>query len=135
VQQLEGMVLQPLLLGRAVKLGGVAVVLAVAVGSVIAGITGALLAVPLLAMLNAGIRELISGNAQSGHVTSSGVKACDGFSGANGNCVGIVGSAFPPADVPAYPDSGRRNGAGSYHAGLYHASPNRVRSRPAHRRQ
>ncbi|MCA1684347.1 MAG: AI-2E family transporter, partial [Actinobacteria bacterium] len=39
VQQLEGNVLQPLLLGRAVELSGVAVVLAVAVGSVTAGIT------------------------------------------------------------------------------------------------
>ncbi|MGH3897187.1 MAG: AI-2E family transporter, partial [Pseudonocardiaceae bacterium] len=56
VQQVEGNVLQPLLLGRAVKLNGVAVVLAVAVGSVVAGIAGAVLAVPLLAMLNAGIR-------------------------------------------------------------------------------
>ncbi|MDQ4092694.1 MAG: AI-2E family transporter, partial [Actinomycetota bacterium] len=45
VQQLEGNVLQPLLMGRAVQLNGVAVVLVVAVGSVIAGITSALLAV------------------------------------------------------------------------------------------
>src|SRR5918997_810935 len=64
VQQLEGNVLQPLLLGRAVKLNGMAVVLAVTVGSVLAGIAGALLAVPLLAVLNAGIRTLISGDAQ-----------------------------------------------------------------------
>ncbi|MGH4001414.1 MAG: AI-2E family transporter [Pseudonocardiaceae bacterium] len=62
VQQLEGNVLQPLLLGRAVQLNGVAVVLAVAVGSVLAGIAGALLSVPLLAMLNAGIRTLVSGD-------------------------------------------------------------------------
>jgi putative heme transporter len=60
VQQLEGNVLQPLLLGRAVQLNGMAVVLAVAVGSVLAGIAGALLSVPLLAMLNAGIRTLVS---------------------------------------------------------------------------
>ncbi|MGH3934130.1 MAG: AI-2E family transporter [Pseudonocardiaceae bacterium] len=59
VQQLEGNVLQPLLMGRAVQLNGVAVVLAVAVGSVLAGIAGALLSVPLLAMLNAGIRTLV----------------------------------------------------------------------------
>jgi putative heme transporter len=60
VQQLEGNVLQPLLMGRAVQLNGVAVVLAVAVGSVLAGIAGALLAVPLLAMLNSGARALVS---------------------------------------------------------------------------
>jgi len=61
VQQLEGNVLQPLLLGRAVALNGVAVVLAVAVGGLVAGITGTLLAVPLLAALNAGIRALAKG--------------------------------------------------------------------------
>ncbi len=58
VQQLEGNVLQPLIMGRAVALNALAVVLAVAVGVVLAGVTGALLAVPLLAALNAGIRSL-----------------------------------------------------------------------------
>lgn len=61
VQQLEGNVLQPLLLGRAVELNGLAVVLAVSVGWVTAGIAGALLAVPLLAVLSAGIRSLVDG--------------------------------------------------------------------------
>jgi predicted PurR-regulated permease PerM len=60
VQQLEGHVLQPVLLGRAVKLHPLAVVLAIATGVVAAGITGALLAVPLLAVLNSGIRSLRS---------------------------------------------------------------------------
>ncbi|MEV4312555.1 AI-2E family transporter [Actinocrispum sp. NPDC049592] len=60
VQQLEGHVLQPLLLGRAVKLHPLAVVLAIATGVVTAGIIGALLAVPLLAVLNSGIRSLLS---------------------------------------------------------------------------
>ncbi|MCO1658676.1 AI-2E family transporter [Pseudonocardia sp. S2-4] len=60
VMQLEGHVLQPLLLGRAVKLHPLAVVLAIAVGLVVAGIAGALLAVPLLAVLNSGIRSLRS---------------------------------------------------------------------------
>ena len=67
VQQLEGNVLQPLLMGRAVQLNGVAVVLAVAVGSVLAGIAGALLAVPLLAMLNSGARALVSKDGESIH--------------------------------------------------------------------
>ncbi|CAM3528143.1 AI-2E family transporter [Kibdelosporangium persicum] len=58
VQQLEAHVLQPLLLGRAVNLHPLAVVLAIAVGLVAAGIPGALLAVPLLAVLNSGIRSL-----------------------------------------------------------------------------
>jgi predicted PurR-regulated permease PerM len=60
VMQLESHVLQPLLLGRAVKLHPLAVVLSIATGLVVAGIAGALLAVPLLAVLNSGIRSLMS---------------------------------------------------------------------------
>ena len=59
VMQLESHVLQPLLLGRAVRLHPLAVVLAIAAGLIAAGIAGALLAVPLLAVLNAGIRSLL----------------------------------------------------------------------------
>jgi predicted PurR-regulated permease PerM len=60
VMQIEGHVLQPLLLGRAVKLHPLAVVLGIGVGLTLAGVPGALLAVPLLAVLNAGIRSLLS---------------------------------------------------------------------------
>jgi len=60
VMQLESHVLQPLLLGRAVKLHPLAVVLSIATGLVVGGIAGALLAVPLLAVLNSGIRSLLS---------------------------------------------------------------------------
>ncbi|MGH4010405.1 MAG: AI-2E family transporter [Pseudonocardiaceae bacterium] len=121
VQQLEGNVLQPLLLGRAVKLNGMAVVLAVAVGSVVAGIAGAVLAVPLLAMLNAGIRVLVSDNvelddgsrraATDGAGTAAGragtIRAGAGTTRANAGTiragVGTAGTASPPADVPADP--------------------------------
>jgi predicted PurR-regulated permease PerM len=60
VMQLESHVLQPLLLGRAVALHPLAVVLAIGTGLFVWGIAGALLAVPLLAVLNAGIRSLTS---------------------------------------------------------------------------
>ncbi|HEV8559013.1 MAG TPA: AI-2E family transporter [Actinophytocola sp.] len=60
VMQLEGHVLQPLLLGRAVRLHPLAVVLAIAAGLIASGIAGALLAVPLLAVLSAGVRSLVS---------------------------------------------------------------------------
>jgi putative heme transporter len=60
VMQLESHVLQPLLLGRAVKLHPLAVVLSIAIGLLVGGIAGALLAVPLLAVLNSGIRSLRS---------------------------------------------------------------------------
>ena len=59
VMQLEGHVLQPWLLGRAVRLHPLAVVLAIAAGLIAAGIAGALLAVPLLAVLNAGVKSLV----------------------------------------------------------------------------
>ncbi|MBL0888196.1 AI-2E family transporter [Myceligenerans sp. I2] len=52
VQQIESHVLQPFLMGQAVSLHPVAVILAVAAGSFVAGIAGALFAVPLVALLN-----------------------------------------------------------------------------------
>jgi len=62
VMQLEGHVLQPLLLGRAVRLHPLAVILAITGGLVVAGIAGALLAVPLLAVINAGVKSLRTTN-------------------------------------------------------------------------
>jgi predicted PurR-regulated permease PerM len=67
VQQLEGHVLQPLLLGRAVKLHPLAVVLGVAAGVVIGGIAGALLAVPLLAVISAAVRSLVRDDEPPAH--------------------------------------------------------------------
>ncbi|WP_164479145.1 AI-2E family transporter [Nakamurella antarctica] len=58
VQQLEGHVLQPILLGRAVSLHPLGVALSIAAGVIAYGITGALLAVPLVACMNAAIKFL-----------------------------------------------------------------------------
>lgn len=58
VMQIEGHVLQPFLLGRAVKLHPLAVLLAIAIGIVVAGIVGALMAVPLLAFTKSFIQYL-----------------------------------------------------------------------------
>ena len=52
VQQVEGNVLQPWLMGNAVSLHPVAVLLAVTAGTGVAGILGALLAVPIAAVVN-----------------------------------------------------------------------------------
>ncbi|MEI5103710.1 AI-2E family transporter [Streptomyces sp. PmtG] len=52
VQQIEGHILQPFILGRAVKVHPLAVVLSVAAGGMIAGIGGAVVAVPLVAVAN-----------------------------------------------------------------------------------
>jgi predicted PurR-regulated permease PerM len=58
VQQLEGHVLQPLIMGRAVAIHPLVVIIGIASGVVLAGIIGALVAVPLIAVLNTGVRRL-----------------------------------------------------------------------------
>jgi predicted PurR-regulated permease PerM len=60
VQQLEAHVLQPLVMGRAVSVHPLAVVLAIAAGGFLAGIVGALLAVPTVAVLNSAVRVLVA---------------------------------------------------------------------------
>lgn len=51
VQQLEGNLLEPLIVGQAVKLHPVVVLLAVTAGTLLAGIAGAVVAVPMVAVL------------------------------------------------------------------------------------
>jgi predicted PurR-regulated permease PerM len=58
VQQLEGHVLQPAIMGKAVSIHPLAVIVAIATGLVLAGIIGALVAVPIVAVLNTGVRHL-----------------------------------------------------------------------------
>ncbi|TRW87869.1 AI-2E family transporter [Mycolicibacterium sp. 018/SC-01/001] len=70
VQQLEGHVLQPLVMGRAVSIHPLAVVLAIAGGGVLAGIVGALLAVPILAFLNSAIRVLVAEDPDEVHAAA-----------------------------------------------------------------
>ena len=62
VQQLEGHVLQPFVMGTAVKVHPLAVVLAVATGALVGGIPGALFAVPLVATLNVMIGYIARGD-------------------------------------------------------------------------
>ena len=61
VQQVEGHVLQPLVMGTAVKVHPLAVVLAVGAGTLLAGIPGALFAVPVAAVLNVMISYIHGG--------------------------------------------------------------------------
>ena len=60
VQQIEGHVLQPFLMGRWVSVHPLAVILAIACGVVVAGVAGALVAVPLAAVVNAVVQHLAS---------------------------------------------------------------------------
>ena len=58
VVEIEGHILQPFLMGRAVKLHPLAVLLAIAVGIILGGIVGALFAVPTLAFAKTFIQHL-----------------------------------------------------------------------------
>ena len=58
VQQIEGHVLQPFLMGRFVSLHPLGVIVAIGCGVLVAGIAGALIAVPLAAVLNAVVGHL-----------------------------------------------------------------------------
>jgi predicted PurR-regulated permease PerM len=60
INQLEAHLLQPLVMGRAVSLHPLGVVLAISTGGVLAGIVGALLAVPTTAFLNNAIQVLLA---------------------------------------------------------------------------
>ena len=57
VMQLEGHVLQPLFLGRAVRVHPVAVVFGITAGFLLGGVAGALFAVPIVAVINAAVRS------------------------------------------------------------------------------
>jgi predicted PurR-regulated permease PerM len=65
VMQLEAHVLQPLVMGRAVSIHPLGVVLGLAAGGVLAGIVGALLAVPVIAFFNSFVRVLIADDPQA----------------------------------------------------------------------
>ena len=60
VQQFEGHVLQPFLMGRWVSVHPLGVIIAIAAGVLVAGVAGALVAVPLAAALNAVVQHLAS---------------------------------------------------------------------------
>jgi predicted PurR-regulated permease PerM len=66
VQQIEGHILQPIMMGSAVKVHPLAVVLVVAGGAMIAGIPGALFAVPLAAFVNVAAVTISSGSWRTG---------------------------------------------------------------------
>lgn len=55
VQQIEGNLLYPVVVGRSVRLHPVAILLSVGIGGVLAGIIGAFIAVPITAVLSAAI--------------------------------------------------------------------------------
>ncbi|QBJ98621.1 AI-2E family transporter [Rhodococcus sp. ABRD24] len=77
IMQLEGHVLQPLLLGRAVRLHPLAVVLAITTGIVLAGIVGGLLAVPIVAFMNTAVRSLCAEDPEEAEETYESLVSAD----------------------------------------------------------
>ncbi|MEW2283868.1 AI-2E family transporter [Streptomyces sp. NPDC047841] len=71
VQQIEGHVLQPFILGRAVRVHPLAVVLTVAAGGMVAGIGGAVVAVPLVAVTNTVVGYLRQYSQEAEHHTAA----------------------------------------------------------------
>ncbi|SDQ20175.1 AI-2E family transporter [Leucobacter chromiiresistens] len=66
VNQIEGHVLQPLVMGSAVRVHPLGVVLAVSTGALLAGIPGALFAVPLAAAANSVVNVLVKRQWETG---------------------------------------------------------------------
>jgi predicted PurR-regulated permease PerM len=60
IRQIETHVLTPLLLGRALSLHPLLTVVAILTGTVLVGITGALVAVPILAMVNTALLHMLA---------------------------------------------------------------------------
>lgn len=94
VNQLEAHLLQPLVMGRAVSIHPLAVVLAIATGGVLAGIVGALLAVPTVAFLNNAIQVLLARDSSA----EAEKQAVEGDVG-DGDDVGAIAQAKPDQPV------------------------------------
>ena len=62
VQQLEGQILQPLIMGPALRIHPLAVVLSITAGGYLAGIAGVLFAVPVVAFTNVAVKYLAAGD-------------------------------------------------------------------------
>jgi predicted PurR-regulated permease PerM len=97
VQQLEGHVLQPFILGRAVRVHPLAVILAVTAGGLVAGIGGAVVAVPLVAVTNTAVGYL---RAYAGEAISRAVPLPHGATAVD---VAPVPPPAPPKAPPAPP--------------------------------
>ncbi|MER5429850.1 AI-2E family transporter [Streptomyces sp. NPDC002588] len=90
VQQIEGHILQPFILGRAVRVHPLAVVLSVASGGMVAGIGGAVVAVPLVAVTNTVVGYLKAYSQEPAPRTSPRPRGA--------TAAGVAPVAPPPAD-------------------------------------
>ncbi|WP_432040077.1 AI-2E family transporter [Streptomyces cucumeris] len=105
VQQIEGHILQPFILGRAVRVHPLAVVLSVAGGSLIGGIGGAVVAVPLVAVANTVVGYLHAYN------KDYALRAAGPGPGPHGaTAIGVAPIAPPPAAPPGEATDGKVKG-------------------------
>ncbi|MFS8498928.1 MAG: AI-2E family transporter [Micromonosporaceae bacterium] len=72
VQQVEGNILQPVIMSRAVRIHPLAVILAVTGGILLAGVLGALVAVPVVAVINTVVRRIRAYHRRAQAQASSG---------------------------------------------------------------
>ncbi|WP_329135951.1 AI-2E family transporter [Streptomyces sp. NBC_01476] len=104
VQQIEGHILQPFILGRAVRVHPLAVVLSVAAGSLVAGIGGAVTAVPLVAVGNTVVSYLRA------HARAAAL-AAESESGAAAGPTAPADGPAAGAKVPPAEEAGAEPGA------------------------
>jgi len=96
VQQIEGHILQPFLMGRFVSLHPLAVIVAIGCGVIVAGVIGALIAVPLVAAGNAVVQHLGTSTEVGEHDPDDALEedlATDG----------VPSRPIPPDDSPVAP--------------------------------
>ncbi|MFD4788753.1 AI-2E family transporter [Streptomyces sp. NPDC058459] len=117
VQQIEGHILQPFILGRAVRVHPLAVVLTVAAGGMVAGIGGAVVAVPLVAVTNTVVGYLRQYSAEQ-HYPAPGAEDSAGPAPVNeavgaAEAVGADEADEGPGDIAA--DDARETTEGPAH--------------------
>jgi predicted PurR-regulated permease PerM len=97
IQQLEGHVFQPFVLGRMVRVHPLAVVIAVAFGAYAAGIIGAVVAVPLVAVANTVVSYLVNSGSRPPSERSPAAMAESGPASA-------PDGALPPSSPGSVPE-------------------------------
>jgi len=114
VQQIEGHLLQPLVMRRAVRLHPLAIVISLAAGGVLAGIPGAMAAVPFVAVVNrvAGYLARTSGGAAAGTGGTGGTDGTDGTRGTRGTAPAAAKNGAKDGPPPAARNAQLGRGAG-----------------------
>lgn len=114
VQQIEGHLLQPLVMRRAVRLHPLAIVISLAAGGVLAGIPGAMAAVPFVAVVNrvAGYLARTSGGAAAGTGGTDGTDGTDGTRGTSGTAPAAAKNGAKDGPPPAARNAQLGRGAG-----------------------